>query len=417
MLKKTDVDRLRYDPAGPAKQIHWDGDVAGFGMRIYASGAKSFVLVYRTTAGRSRMLTIGPYGALTIQQARARAQKEIVRIRDGADPVEERHERLHATTLADVAREYIDVNRARLKPKTVKQYELLLRKHVRKLGRKPVADIAVRDATRLHHALSATPAAANHAVNFLSTVLHWSESQGYRPVNSNPCTAVKRFRESKRERYLTVAEVGALSQALNTALLEGLPPAPRHQRKPGDPAKQKHRPKDLKPTPANPYAVAAIRFLLLTGWRSGEACTLRWSDVDFERRLATLQDSKTGRSHRPLGAPALALLSELERRGEHVFPGEREGEPIKDVKRVWGAVRYAAGLEDVRLHDLRHTLASFAVAGGHSLYITGALLGHARPATTARYAHLHDDVRHAAADAVSNAIAEAMNAKALKVAR
>lgn len=273
VLKKLDVDRLTYNPAGPQQQIIYDDDVAGFGVRIYPSGSKSFVLA---------------------------------------------------------------------------------------------------------------------------------------PVNSNPCTAVKRYREGKRERFLTVAEVGSLSQALYTALTAGLPPAPRHQRKPGDPSKQKHRPKEITPIPANPAAVAAIRFLLLTGWRSSEARNLRWSDVDFARKMATLRETKTGKSHRPLGAPALALLSELPRVSEFVFPGDKPGTPLRDMKRVWGAVRYAAGLEDVRLHDLRHTVASFAVASGHSLYVTGSLLGHARAATTQRYAHLHDDARHAAADTVSSVIAEAM---------
>lgn len=409
MLTKTDVDRLKYDPTGPAQQILWDEDVAGFGVRVYASGLKSFVLSYRTTAGRVRMMTIGPYGSLTVKQARERAQREVIRIRDGCDPVEERRERRGAVTLEAAGLEYIEASEGRLKPKTLNQYRLLLRKHIAKIGKKPVTDVSVPDVRQLHHALRATPVSANHTVNFLSSVLHWAESQGYRPVNSNPCTAVKRYRESKRERYLSVAEVGALSQALQTALTVGLPPAPHHKRKPGSPEKQKHTPKNIQPIKANPFAVACIRFLLLSGWRSSEARTLKWAEVDFARRSATLTDSKTGRSHRPLGAPALALLSELDRVSDYVFPGEKDGEPIKDFKRVWGAVRFAAGLEDVRLHDLRHTMASFAVASGHSLFVTGSLLGHSRPSTTARYAHLHDDARHAAADTVSGIIADAMS--------
>lgn len=408
MLTKLDVDRLTYNPVGPQQQILFDDGVAGFGVRVYPSGSKSFVLAYRTTAGRTRIMTIGPHGALTVKQARERAQREIMRIRDGADPVEERRERRNAVTLADVAREYIELNQARLKPRTVALYTRQLEKHLSKLGRKPIADVTVRHAAQLHHAMRETPVNANRVLDFLSSVLHWSESQGYRPVNSNPCTAVKRYREGKRERFLTVSEVGALSKALNTALIDGLPPAPRHRRKPGDPSKQKHRPKEIAPIPANPAAVAAIRFLLLTGWRSSEARNLRWSEIDFARKMATLRETKTGRSHRPLGAPALALLSELPRVSEFVFPGEKPGTELRDMKRVWGAVRYAAGLEDVRLHDLRHTVASFAVASGHSLYVTGSLLGHARAATTQRYAHLHDDARHAAADTVSTAIADAM---------
>jgi integrase len=164
------------------------------------------------------------------------------------------------------------------------------------------------------------------------------------------------------------------------------------------------------PIPANPYAVDGIRFLLLIEWREQEALTLRWSAIDLERGRVTLDETKTAKSHRAIGAPAIALIAALPRvaGSAFVFPGNVEGQPLREIKRVWMAARHAANLDDVRLHDLRHTVASFAVGSGHSLYLTGKRLGHVRAATTQRYAPLADDARKAMADNVSGAIAAAL---------
>jgi integrase len=439
-LTKRCIDALRFNPERRGKQIIWDGDLSGFGLRVFESGVKTFVLNYHVGGGngrRTRLLTLGRYGVLTVDQARKKAIAELAKVNAGADPVEERREKRNLKTLKAVCEAYVEHNRGRLKPKTIATYQRLIRpkskaarrrlRHMTRLGARPVKDITVRDVSRLHYYLRATPMAANRTIDHLSAVLHWAESMGYREPNSNPCTAVRRHPEKSRERFLTIAETAALGEALNRALTEGLEPAPQHRAKPGDPAKQKHRPKNIAPIPANPYAVAVIRFLLLSGWRKGEAQTLKWADIDFERRTATLQDSKTGKSYRPLGAPALQLLAELPQvdGNLHVFAhsvligsatdGSQQwkpapgGHPVRDIKRVWGAVRHAAGLDDVRLHDLRHTVASFSVAGGHSLYLTGSLLGHKQPRTTARYAHVSIDARHAVADEVSGRIAAALN--------
>jgi integrase len=183
-----------------------------------------------------------------------------------------------------------------------------------------------------------------------------------------------------------------------------VPPAPRRRRKPKTGPKAKHRPKSADaPKPANPFAIAAIRFLLLSGWREGEALKLKWSDINSERQFATLADTKTGKSIRPLGAPALALLDELPRvNGCHyVFPGRSLKEPLVEINRVWYAVRHAAELHDVRLHDLRHSFASTVASAGGSLLMIRALLGHKDTKTTAKYAHLLEDPVKATADATA----------------
>jgi integrase len=166
------------------------------------------------------------------------------------------------------------------------------------------------------------------------------------------------------------------------------------------------------PQPANPVAVAGLRLLMFTGWREKEALTLRWDAVDFSRSLVTLEDTKSGRSTRPVSAPALALIAAQPKLqgSEYVFPGRVDGKPLQEIQRLWYAVRAAAKLEGVRLHDLRHSVASIAAEQGHSLFLIGKLLGHKDQRSTARYAHLADDARKAMADSVGAQINQALSA-------
>jgi integrase len=201
-----------------------------------------------------------------------------------------------------------------------------------------------------------------------------------------------------------------LGEALRLAETEGLPPAPQHQKIPGRKRERNAGMFSSEPQKANPTAVAALRLLMLTGWREKEALTLRWDAVDFARGLVTLQDTKSGRSIRALPSPALALVADQPKLDgcPYVFPGKIEGKPIQEIQRLWYAVRAAARLEDVRLHDLRHSVASLAAARGHSLLLIGKLLGHKDQRSAARYAHLADDARKAVADDVGEAIAQSI---------
>jgi integrase len=241
--------------------------------------------------------------------------------------------------------------------------------------------------------------------------------QGYRDGLVNPCKGVVEFREHRRERLLSDAEYAALGRALRQAEEVGLPLPAHRQRRDASAATAKHRPKRFDaPKPANKIGVAALRFLMLTGWREGEALTLKWSDLNVERGTATLLDTKIGRSERELGAPALLLIEELRplrRDGNpHVFYGAKEKAHFADTARLWDCVRHAAGLPDVRLHDLRHGYASVGLAGGLTLPVIGALLGHNDIATTSRYAHLAETARKRAADLTAGAIAAALSRSA-----
>lgn len=391
----------------------WDDELPGFGLKVTPAGRKVFVFQYRLNGSRSRM-TVGPYGSLTVEHARSIARQIAGRVAGGEDPAAEKAQtRLAArdATVAKLSAAYLDELAARARPASAYEFRRVFDRYINPaVGSRSVASLTLRDVSALHMAHRKTPVMANRVITTLRAFLNWCERRGYRERGSNPCRDVDRFPERARERFLSQAEIARLGLALNKAEREGLRPAPQLRKRPKSTATEKHRPKSLRPIPANPFAVAAIRFLAYSGWREQEALTLRWRDVDLERGQATLGTTKTGRSQRRLGPPAVALLASLPRLNgsPYVFPGQVPGRPLREIKRVWTAARHAAGLDEVRLHDLRHSFASFAVGGGLSLYLTGQLLGHKQAATTQRYAHFADDVLKAAADDVSNTVWAAM---------
>jgi integrase len=200
--------------------------------------------------------------------------------------------------------------------------------------------------------------------------------------SNNPVRGVEFYKPIKRERFLTVAEVARLGDELAMAVQQG----------------------------KNPFAVAALRLLLLTGCRKSEILTLKWSYVDWERSVFNLPDTKTGSKTIPVGAPALAVLAELPRGAgnDYVLQGAKPGSHYVGLQKFWEGIRARCGLEDVRLHDKRHSFASFGVTGGDTLFMVGKLLGHANAGTTERYAHLADDPLQAAAARISGRIAAAL---------
>jgi len=212
----------------------------------------------------------------------------------------------------------------------------------------------------------------------------------------NPCTFIEPFRERGRERYLTSEEFGRLGDALRLAETTGLPWAP-------DPAKQvKHAPKaDNRLVVCDKWSIAAIRLLIFTGCRMREILNLRWREVDLERGILLLPDSKTGRKTVILASAAIDVLRSLERVGGYVILGADPSAPRADLNRPWARIRKYAEIEDVRLHDLRHTFASVGAGSGLGLPIIGKLLGHASVATTQRYAHLADDPLRRGADVIA----------------
>jgi integrase len=230
---------------------------------------------------------------------------------------------------------------------------------------------------------------------------------GVVPEGVNPARRIEQFKEHRRERFLTGKELERLGAAVREAETKGIPWDVDEGR-----PKAKHLPKAKNRfTRIGPSAAAAIRLLLLTGCRLPEILHLKWEQVDLERGLLLLADSKTGRKTVILNAPALAVLTGLDRLGPYVVPGDDPEKPRADLKRPWEAVGRRAGLEGVRLHDLRHTYASFGAGGGLGLPIIGKLLGHTQASTTQRYAHLDADPLRRASEAIGGRIAAALEGK------
>jgi integrase len=230
---------------------------------------------------------------------------------------------------------------------------------------------------------------------------------GVVPEGMNPARRIEQFKEYRRERFLTGGELERLGSAIREAETKGIP-WDVQERKP----KAKHLPKAKNRfTKMGPFAAAAIRLLLFTGCRLREILHLKWEQVDLERGLLFLADSKTGRKTVILNAPALAVLAGLDRLDPYVVPGDDPDKPRADLKRPWQAVAKRAGLDGVRLHDLRHTYASFGAGGGLSLPIIGKLLGHTQASTTQRYAHLDADPLRRASETIGGQIAAALEGK------
>jgi integrase len=220
----------------------------------------------------------------------------------------------------------------------------------------------------------------------------------------NPTRGIDKFKESCRERFLTSEELERLGSALREAEICGIPWTVDESR-----PTTKHVAKAVQVTKINPYAAAALRLLLFTGCRLREILHLRWEHVDLERGCLFLPDSKSGRKTVLLNTPALAVLNGLERIGPYVVPGDDPEQSRHDLKRPWKAVTKHAGLKGVRLHDLRHTYASFGAGVGFGLPIIGRLLGHSQATTTARYAHLDNDPLRRASEVIANHIATSLD--------
>jgi integrase len=373
--------------ARSADSYLWDKELSGFGLKITPAGRKVYLLQYRIGGrkGRTRRVTIGQHGQLTPTFARAEAKRLLGEIAAGRDPASEgdkaKADKSVALVIAQFMAEHV---RPKLKASTAQSYQRIARLYVLPLlGRLPIGAVTRADIARLHHEMSEKPYQANSTLAVLSKFFGWAEKRGLRSDGSNPCRHVEKYREGRRERFLSQAELARLGDALRKA---------------------------EKAETCSPWVIAAIRLLTLTGARRNEILTLRWEHVSDEHESLFLPDSKTGRKAVRLSPPALALLQTIPRleSNPYVICGERPGRHLVNIEKPWRRIRAAAKLDDVRLHDLRHSYASVAAMGGQSLLVIGKLLGHSQPATTARYAHLADDPVKAASNAVGRHIAAAM---------
>jgi integrase len=372
------------------------------------SGAKSYVVVYRAGAGRGapvRRYTIAAVGKITPERARARAKAILGAVAHGHDPANQKIAERGTPSVAELAGRFMaDHVRTKCKAGTAEFYRDILERIVKPAVGTTKADKLNRlQVGRLHSSLADTPFQANRVLAVVGSMYAFAGRAGIVPEGTNPARGIDKFKESRRERFLTGEELGRLGSAIRAAETTGIPWTVDETKPPA-----KHAPKEKRFTKIEPSAAAALRLLLFIGSRLREILHLRWENVDVERGCLFLPDSKSGRKTVILNAPALAVLNALERVGSYVVPGDDPEQPRHDLKRPWDAVTKRAGLTGVRLHDLRHTYASFGAGGGLGLPIIGRLLGHAQPATTARYAHLDNDPLRRASEAIASQIASAL---------
>jgi len=420
--------------------VAWCSDLTGFGCRVRPSGRKTFIAQYRVGGGSgpARKFTVGTYPAMTASDARKAAKKVLLAAQTGDDPAEKRKDDRVAITVAELCAEYLAEGCGHKKPSTMATDKGSIARHIIPLlGSKKVKDVtkidvqrfatsvakgdtAVDEKTKKHGRARVTggQGAANRTVRLLGGIFTFAIDRGY--TDKNPRVGVKEARPDRKcERFLSTDELSRLGDTLAEAETIGLP------WQFNDEKKAKHRPvkAENQREVISPYAIAAIRLLILTGMRCGEVLSLKWSYVDFERGVLNLPDSKTKAKKVFVGTPALALLETVPRIKDnpYVIAGADPKLPRSDIKRPWARIIAHAGLgktdeqEALRLHDLRHTFASAGAGAGMGLPIVGKLLGHASTATTARYAHIADDPTRRAADGISGGIAAAMGMNVIPI--
>jgi integrase len=404
-ITKRVVDSLK---ATDKDYVAWDADLPGFGVRVRPSGAKSFIAVYRAGSGRKaplRKLTIASVAKITAEEARAQAKKAIGAAAGGADPAGSKSIERKTLTIADLIDTFLsDHVEAKRKLGTQGHYRDILNRIVRpEIGTAKADKVRRADISRLHLKWKKTPYQANRILAVVGSMYAFGGKRGLVPEIINPARGIEKFPEQGRERFLSSGELEKLGAALRLAETDGIP----WRIDEGKPT-AKHIPKKARRTVIDPLAAGALRLLLFSGCRLREILHLKWQEVDMERGLLFLSDSKTGRKTIVLNAPALAVLAGLPRVGSYVIPGDNAEMPRTDLKRPWTMVTRQAGLDGLRIHDLRHSFASFGAGGGMGLPIVGKLLGHANATTTARYAHLDADPLRRASNAIASTIAAAM---------
>jgi integrase len=385
-LTKRTIDALR---ARDREYVIWDAVLPGYGVRVKPSGVIAFVIQYRNAGNRSRRLTIGRYGVWTPDAARKEARRLLVDIQAGDDPAAVRHADRRAATITALCDRYlgehVDVHNA---PTTQREVRRMVEKHIKpKLGALTAKDLTRQDVMKLHLAMRNTPREANHVLSVLSKMLTLAEHWAVRPDGSNPCRTIRRYPEVKRERFLDDDELTRLGAALDQAEHDGQ---------------------------AHPDAIRAIWLLALSGCRMSEVLGLQWDHVAFEAGALYLPDAKTGSRHHTIGARALAVLADIARvdGSDYVFHGRDGDGPLSvgALQYAWRHVRAAARLEGVRLHDLRHTVGTYAGQSGANAFLVRDKLGHKTLEMTGRYVSQSIEPLRALSDTVERRIQSAMTA-------
>jgi integrase len=368
-LTKSAIDGLPDSPK--ATTIYWDDQLKGFGLRVYPSGKKSFVVGTRIK-GKWTIHVLGPYGVLTPIQGRELALQKLSEIRLGQNPFE----KSKGVTLGQFAREYIERHACRKKSERIDR-QMIDTHLVDKFAQRPLDGITRAEIAKLHHEVGKkTPYKANRLLSLISKMYELAITWGHLPeAHPNPAKRIERFKEEKRERYVTKDEMPRLLAAIDTE--------------------------------ESPYIRSAIWLYLLTGVRKSELLRVKWGDIDLDRCELSIPDTKADRPHLlPLSSLALEVLRKTPKEvgNEYVFPSGRTGGHLVNIEKPWGRIKIAAGLKDVRLHDLRRTVGSYMAQAGASINLIGKILNHSNLSTTQVYARFNQDPMRDALEAHAEVI-------------
>lgn len=382
-LTKKVIDNLSSSSSNNVDNYAWDDEVPGFGVRIYPSGKKSFIIHYRFQ-GRKRFMVLGQYGVYTLEQARQEARLKLVEVQRGSDPLQNKQNEERVETVEELCKRYLD-KYAKLHKKTWEEDERRINKYViPKFDNRKVNSITRNEIETLHQKIGEdAPYEANRILALLSKIFDMAVQWEILPESHpNPARKIKKFKEEKRDRWVTSEELPNLAEQINLV--------------------------------KNIYIRSALWLYLLTGMRKNELLTLKWEDVDMQQRQIRLGQTKSGRTHYvPISSAAKEIIEALPKKegNPYLFPGRRGVTPLLHINKSWAEIRKAAKLNDVRLHDLRRTVGSWLATQGHSLLLIGKVLNHADPQTTAIYAHLTKDPIKDALENHGKALMEAAKGK------
>lgn len=411
-VSKRTVDALKPRPDGK-DTTYFDAEVRGFGVRVRASGAKSYVLMYRNKFGQLRKFHIAPVGpGMTPDQARTKAVKLRGRIADGADPAADRNSERNAVTVAQLADEYLASAQGRIKASTLAVDKSRIERHVKPLlGSRTVTSLTPRDMEKFLRDVETGKSApkdapkgktkgkrakggqtrggsavASRSLSMLGTILERAVRDGV--IAKNPVRGIKRPKDQKKRPPFSFEAIAAVGKAT----------------------------RELEAAGENIVGLRAVRFLLMTGTRRMEALTLKWGFVDRKAHCLRFPDTKSGAQTRPIGRAALELLASFEpedaKPSDFVFPSPAsKAGYFVGLPKVWRRVAKRAGVSGVSIHGLRHWFASAAAAMDFSELTIAGLLGHTVKSVTGRYANAPDSALVAAADRVSLRITDAMNGR------
>ncbi|THV33214.1 tyrosine-type recombinase/integrase, partial [Rhizobium rosettiformans] len=405
-ITATTVAEVMASPAPDKTTYFFDEDIAGFGLYRTPGNVGTFFAEFRPIAGGSKKrIKLGRVGTLKANDAREAARRAIANAALGKDLAKDRADQRASITVKDLVAAYIEESVAeKKKASSAEFYRTMLKKHIAPtLGSSRALTLTRVEVQRAHAVMSKEARiSANRAMKLLAAAYSWGSKNGHIPEGLNPAQGVDLNKESARERYLTEAEMVRLGEALREAETVGFA---------ANVTDSKHAPKGQRVVFSS-SVTAAIRLIMLTGCRLREILHLRWSEVDLERGIAFLPDSKTGKKAVILSTAAVSVLKDIPRIGQFVIASESAGQknekPRADLKRPWAAICKRSELDGLRIHDLRHSFASVGAWSGLGLPVIGKLLGHADAKTTQRYAHIADDPARRAADLIANQIASAI---------